>query len=209
MAAAASGVWFQDCYRYITVKIQSHEEHSGDEASEGVSCPGSRERKPPSVASPPSPLNPTVQSCRKRMELTPWRARPRMPGFPVRLEGPRIKSGAFQSIFRLQWFDRSMPSMHVLIVEDEKKMTELLKKGLEEENHSVSLAFDGREGLESAAAAEFDVIVLDLMLPGVDGFEFARRFRKTNDHTPILVLTARDSISDIVKALDLGVDDYL
>lgn len=99
--------------------------------------------------------------------------------------------------------------MRILIVEDETRMAELLKKGLEEENHSVSVALDGREGLESAAAAEFDVIVLDLMLPCVDGFEFARRFRKTNDHTPILVLTARDSISDIVKALDLGVDDYL
>ncbi len=99
--------------------------------------------------------------------------------------------------------------MRILIVEDERKMAELLKKGLEEENHSVSVAFDGRTGLESAASAEFDVIVLDLMLPVLDGFEFARRFRKTNDHTPVLVLTARDGISDIVKALDLGVDDYL
>lgn len=99
--------------------------------------------------------------------------------------------------------------MRILIVEDERKMAELLKKGLEEENHSVSVAFNGREGLDSAASAEFDVIVLDLMLPVVDGFEFARRFRRTNNRTPILVLTARDGIGDIVKALDLGVDDYL
>jgi DNA-binding response OmpR family regulator len=99
--------------------------------------------------------------------------------------------------------------MRILIVEDEKRMAELLKKGLEEENHSASVALDGREGLEAVAAAEFDMIILDLMLPGVDGFEFARRFRRVNDRTPMLVLTARDSISDIVKALDLGVDDYL
>ena len=65
--------------------------------------------------------------------------------------------------------------MHVLIVEDEKKMAELLKKGLEEENHSVSLAFDGRDALEMAQVLEYDAIVLDLMLPGIDGFEVAER----------------------------------
>jgi DNA-binding response OmpR family regulator len=99
--------------------------------------------------------------------------------------------------------------MRVLIVEDERKMAELLKKGLEEENHSVSLAFDGRSGLELATSAEFDAIVLDLMLPEMDGFEVARRLRRNRNQTPILVLTARDTISDTVKALDLGADDYL
>ncbi|HVA95949.1 MAG TPA: response regulator, partial [Candidatus Dormibacteraeota bacterium] len=74
--------------------------------------------------------------------------------------------------------------MHVLIVEDEKKMAELLKKGLEEDNHSVNLAFDGREALEMAKALEFDAIVLDLMLPGVDGFEVVRRLRKSGNETP-------------------------
>jgi len=77
-----------------------------------------------------------------------------------------------------------MSSMHVLIVEDEKKMAELLKKGLEEDNHSVNLAFDGREALEMAKALEFDAIVLDLMLPGVDGFEVVRRLRKSGNETP-------------------------
>jgi DNA-binding response OmpR family regulator len=99
--------------------------------------------------------------------------------------------------------------MHVLIVEDEKKMAELLKKGLEEENHSVSLAYDGRDALEMAQALEYDAIVLDLMLPGIDGFEVARRLRKSGDKTPILVLTARDTVPDVVKGLDIGADDYM
>lgn len=99
--------------------------------------------------------------------------------------------------------------MRVLIVEDERKMAELLKGGLEEENHSVSLAFDGRTGLEFAESSDFDAIVLDLMLPVLDGFEVARRLRRSHNHTPILVLTARDAITDIAKALDLGADDYL
>ena len=99
--------------------------------------------------------------------------------------------------------------MHVLIVEDEKKMAELLKKGLEEENHSVSLAFDGRDALEMAQALEYDAIVLDLMLPGIDGFEVARRLRKSGNTTPILVLTARDTVPDVVKGLDIGADDYM
>jgi DNA-binding response OmpR family regulator len=99
--------------------------------------------------------------------------------------------------------------MHVLIVEDEKKMAELLKKGLEEENHSVSLAFDGRDALEMAQALEYDAIVLDLMLPGIDGYEVARRLRKSGNKTPILVLTARDTVPDVVKGLDIGADDYM
>jgi len=99
--------------------------------------------------------------------------------------------------------------MRVLIVEDEKSMAALLKKGLEEENHSVSVAFDGLEALDLARIYEFDAIVLDLMLPGVDGFEVARRLRKSRNQTPILILTARDAVPDIVKGLDLGADDYL
>jgi len=99
--------------------------------------------------------------------------------------------------------------MRILIVEDERKMAGVLKKGLEAENHCVSLAFDGRDGLELASTAEFDVVVLDLMLPGIDGFEVARRLRKGDNHTPILMLTARDAVPDIVKGLDAGADDYL
>ena len=99
--------------------------------------------------------------------------------------------------------------MRILIVEDEKKMAAVLKKGLEAENHRVALAFDGRDGLELASTMEFDVVVLDLMLPVIDGFEVARRLRKNDNQTPILMLTARDAAPDIVKGLDLGADDYL
>jgi DNA-binding response OmpR family regulator len=99
--------------------------------------------------------------------------------------------------------------MRVLIVEDERKMAGLLKEGLEEENHSVSIAFDGRAGLEFASSSDFDAIVLDLMLPGLDGFEVARRLRRRQNQTPILVLTALDAIADIARVLDLGADDYL
>lgn len=98
--------------------------------------------------------------------------------------------------------------MRILIVEDEKKMAAVLKKGLEAENHRVTLAFDGRTGLE-LGATDFDVIVLDLMLPLIDGFEVARRLRKNGKQTPILMLTARDAVPDIVKGLDVGADDYL
>jgi DNA-binding response OmpR family regulator len=99
--------------------------------------------------------------------------------------------------------------MRILIIEDERKMALVLRKGLEAENHRVSLAGDGRTALEYASTQEFDVIVLDLMLPGIDGFEVARRLRKSQDHTPILMLTARDTVPDVVKGLDSGADDYL
>jgi two-component system, OmpR family, response regulator len=99
--------------------------------------------------------------------------------------------------------------VHVLIVEDEKKMAELLKRGWEEENLSVSLAFDGRNALEMAQALEYDAIVLDLMLPGIDGLEVARRLRTNGNKTPILFLTARDTVPDVVKGLDIGADGYM
>src|SRR5258708_12350336 len=99
--------------------------------------------------------------------------------------------------------------MRVLIVEDEKDMAQVLKVGLEEENHLVSLAFDGVSGLEVARACDFDVIILDVMLPKLDGFEVARRLRDKGNRTPILMLTARDTVPDVVKGLDLGADDYL
>ena len=99
--------------------------------------------------------------------------------------------------------------MRVLIAEDEKRMAELLKKGLEEENHSVTLTHDGQAALETAQLYEFDVIVLDIMLPRIDGFEVARRLRRNRIHTPILMLTARDAVPDVVKGLDSGADDYL
>jgi DNA-binding response OmpR family regulator len=88
-------------------------------------------------------------------------------------------------------------------------MAGLLQKGLTEESHVVSVATDGRTGLELAEAYKFDVIVLDWMLPKMDGLEVARRLRKEKNGTPILMLTARDAVPDIVKGLDVGADDYL
>ena len=88
-------------------------------------------------------------------------------------------------------------------------MAELLKKGLEEEKHSATIAYDGPAGLEMAELYEFDAIVLDIMLPGIDGFEVARRLRRNRNQTPILILTARDALPDVVKGLDVGADDYL
>ncbi|PYS20318.1 MAG: DNA-binding response regulator [Acidobacteria bacterium] len=99
--------------------------------------------------------------------------------------------------------------MRILIVEDEQKMAKLLKKGLEEENHSVTLAHDGTEGFDISRTYPFDVVILDVMLPGMTGFEIARRLRQSKKHVPILMLTARDAVSDIVKGLNLGADDYL
>ncbi|HEX4603038.1 MAG TPA: response regulator transcription factor [Candidatus Angelobacter sp.] len=99
--------------------------------------------------------------------------------------------------------------MRILIVEDEPSMAELLRKGLEEERHSITSAFDGPSALEIAGNAEFDVILLDVMLPGVDGIKVARQLRNANNNTPVLMLTALDSVPDIVRGLDAGADDYL
>jgi two-component system, OmpR family, response regulator len=99
--------------------------------------------------------------------------------------------------------------MRILIVEDEREMANILREGLEDENHSVSIAFDGRDGVDFAMSSGFDAIILDLMLPRLDGFEVVRRLRKHKNLTPILVLTARDSVEDIERTLDLGADDYL
>ncbi len=99
--------------------------------------------------------------------------------------------------------------MHILAVEDEPAMAGLLRSLLTEEGHQVVLAHDGQQALEFAEGSRFDLIVLDLMLPRKDGFEVARELRRANIRTPLLVLTARDSPADIVRALDSGADDYL
>jgi DNA-binding response OmpR family regulator len=99
--------------------------------------------------------------------------------------------------------------MQVLVVEDERRMAELLRQGLEEEGHAVVVANNGPDGLSLAESHEFDAIILDLMLPGVDGFTVARRLRTAHNQTPILMLTARDAMQDIVRGLDAGGDDYL
>lgn len=99
--------------------------------------------------------------------------------------------------------------MHILIVEDEPEMAGLLTRGLQEESYEVSVARDGRTALELSAAEAFDVILLDVMLPQLDGIQVAKQLRKRETETPVLMLTARDSLPDIVKGLDAGADDYL
>ena len=99
--------------------------------------------------------------------------------------------------------------MKLLIVEDEARMADLLRKGLTEEGHNATCASDGAEGLALAKSYEFDAIILDVMMPKLNGYELARRLRAEKICTPILMLTAKDSVPDIVKGLDLGADDYM
>ncbi len=99
--------------------------------------------------------------------------------------------------------------MNLLIVEDEKRMVELLRKGLEEEGHAVFTASDGVEGLELSRSYDLDVIILDIMMPKIDGYELVKRLRADRVPTPVLMLTAKDSVQDIVRGLDFGADDYL
>jgi len=99
--------------------------------------------------------------------------------------------------------------MQVLVVEDEPKMAALLRQGLTEEGYVVTLSANGAEAFELALGYAFDAMVLDVMLPGMDGFAITRRLRERHNQTPILILTARDAPSDIVSGLDLGADDYL
>lgn len=99
--------------------------------------------------------------------------------------------------------------MQILVVEDEQRMADLLGRTLQEEGHQVVMAADGKEGFEMARCSPFDVIILDVMLPGMDGITVARQLRENRNQTPILMLTARDAPADIVKGLDCGADDYL
>jgi len=99
--------------------------------------------------------------------------------------------------------------MNLLIVEDEKRMAELLRKGLEEEGNTVVCAADGIESLDLSRSYNFDMIILDIMMPRLDGYEMVKRLRADKVPTPILMLTAKDSVQDIVHGLDLGADDYL
>mgnify|MGYP001344793859 CR=1 FL=1 len=99
--------------------------------------------------------------------------------------------------------------MRLLVVEDEKRMADLLRKGLQEEGYVVAIAANGPMAVEMAQASQFELILLDIMLPGMDGFQVAQRLRRGGNRVPILMLTARDATPDIVQGLDLGADDYL
>ena len=99
--------------------------------------------------------------------------------------------------------------MRVLIVEDEHKVAQFLEKGFRSEAFSVDLAFDGQQGLHLALTTAYDAIVLDLMLPAMDGMKVLEELRRENVHTPVLILTARSDVDDRVRGLNLGADDYL
>jgi DNA-binding response OmpR family regulator len=99
--------------------------------------------------------------------------------------------------------------VHILVVEDEQKMAKALQEGLEADDYSVRLAHTGEEGFYLIQAQSFDLVILDVMLPGHDGFEILATLRRRNVQTPVLLLTSRDAIEDRVRGLDTGADDYL
>jgi len=99
--------------------------------------------------------------------------------------------------------------MRILVVEDEKKIASFIQRGLAEQHYTVDVAYDGDEGLYLAEINPYDLIILDIMLPGKDGFAICRELRGQNNDAPILMLTARDDVSDKIYGLDSGADDYL
>jgi heavy metal response regulator len=99
--------------------------------------------------------------------------------------------------------------MHILVVEDEKKVASFIRRGLEAEHYEVDVEHDGAAGLSRALATEYDLVILDVMLPGRNGLEVVREMRASRRAVPILLLTARAGLSDKVSGLDLGADDYL
>lgn len=99
--------------------------------------------------------------------------------------------------------------MKLLIVEDDRAIREMLKEGLEDEGYAVDAAEDGQEGLLTAEASDYDLIVADVMMPELNGFEMVKKLREGGNHTPVLMLTAKGQSGDIVEGLDNGADDYL
>src|ERR1700694_3494014 len=99
--------------------------------------------------------------------------------------------------------------MRILVVEDEHKLASVLKRGLEEHGYAVDVAYDGDDGLALATAAPYDLLVLDIMLPKLDGLSVCNQLRAQKLHMPVLMLTARDAVDDRVAGLDSGADDYL
>jgi heavy metal response regulator len=99
--------------------------------------------------------------------------------------------------------------MKILLVEDEKKVASFIKKGLEEEYYTVDVAYDGKEGLRLALGEDYDLMILDVMLPLKDGFTLVKEIRSEKINTPVLLLTAKDTIENKIEGLDSGADDYL
>ncbi len=99
--------------------------------------------------------------------------------------------------------------MKILIIEDEAGIANFVKQGLEEEAYSVDIAFDGKQGLEMALTGDYDILLLDWMLPGLSGIEVCREYRKENKFTPIIFLTAKDTVQDTIFGLQAGANDYI
>jgi len=99
--------------------------------------------------------------------------------------------------------------MRILVVEDEKKVSSFIQRGLEEEGFTVDVAFDGEEGVEKAESQSYDLVLMDVMLPKMDGLAAIKALREKDIQVPVLCLTARDSIDDKVAGFDIGADDYL
>ncbi|HIF02271.1 MAG TPA: response regulator, partial [Nitrospinaceae bacterium] len=99
--------------------------------------------------------------------------------------------------------------MRILVVEDDKKVAGFIKKGLEEETYAVDVAYDGEDGLQFGSEGQYDLIILDIMLPKIDGLEILSQLRGQGKDTPILLLTAKDAVDDKVTGLNEGADDYL
>ena len=99
--------------------------------------------------------------------------------------------------------------MKILVVEDEHRIANTIKEGLEQERYTVDVAYDGESGYDLASTEDYDVIILDLMLPKIDGLEICRKLRQEHIHVPVLMLTAKGQIQDKIKGFDFGADDYL
>src|SRR4030043_1855704 len=99
--------------------------------------------------------------------------------------------------------------MRILIIEDDRKIANAIKKGLEQESYAVDVYFNGKDGLAHALTINYDLIILDRMLPEVDGTKICEVLRKKKNNTPILILTVKDKVSDRVDGLNAGADDYL
>ncbi len=125
------------------------------------------------------------------------------------LRDPTAAGPGFQLIFSCPPHAGVDGAMNLLVVEDEPRMVELLRRGLGEEGHTVMCAPDGSEGLSLARTYEFDAIILDIMMPRLNGFQVLERLRREKNKTPVLILTAKDAVPDVVRGLDLGADDYL
>ena len=109
----------------------------------------------------------------------------------------------------IQWTQPIMRSADILVIEDDPERAAVLRQGFEQDQHAVTVAYDGGEGLRIAQEGKFGAIVLDVLMPVRDGYEVAAELRRSGNKTPILMLTARDAVTDIVRGFDCGVEDYL